>query len=193
MVGADPLRLSPPDKSRGLSPGRVGTEHGHGFFARADDAVLDVEVLEALLGAGREAGAARDEHRLRRSFAEHPAQLADLRQEEADVDRLVGRGVEAVDDDAVVDDPDPEPDHVGLETLGSLSRRAQRVFGDEEGVDQLDLGAGRLDRRPQPLEPVRGHGRHPLEGIGVNEEDAAWAPGCGRPGWRGHGRLSVTR
>ena len=173
MVGADPLRLSPPDKSRGLSPGHVGTEHGHGFFARADDAVLDVEVLEALLGTGREAGAACDEHRLRRGLAEHPAQLADLRQEEADVDRLVGRGIEAVDDDAVVDDPDPEPDEVGPEALSGLPSGAQRVLRDEEGVDQLDLGAGRLDRRPKPLEPVRGHRRHPLEGVGVNEEDAA--------------------
>ena len=111
------------------------------------------------------------------------AQLADLRQEEADVDRLVGRGVEAVDDDAVVDDPDPEPDEVGLEALSRLASGAERVLRDEEGVDQLDLGAGRLDRGPQALEPVRGHRRHPLERVGMDQEDAAGkSPSRGRLG-----------
>ena len=181
MVGADPLRLSPPDKSRGLSPRRVGTEHGHRFLARADHAVLDVEELQALLWTGREAGAACHEHGLRSGLTEHLAQLADLRQEEADVDRLVGRSVEAVDDDAVVDDPDPEPDDVRPEALSRLASGAEGVLRDEEGVDQLDLGAGRLDRRAEALEPVRRHRRHPLERVGMDEEDAA-SPGWSRPG-----------
>ena len=109
------------------------------------------------------------------------AQLADLRQEEADVDRLVGRSVEAVDDDAVVDDPDPEPDDVWPEALSRLASGAEGVLRDEEGVDQLDLGAGRLDRRAEALEPVRRHRRHPLERVGMDQEDAA-SPGWSRPG-----------
>ena len=79
VVGADSLRLSLLDKSRGLAPGRVGTEHGHGFLARADDAVLDVEVLKALLGTRGEPGSSRDEHRFRCGLSQYPAKLADLR------------------------------------------------------------------------------------------------------------------
>ncbi len=125
--------------------------------------------------------------------ARTPAQLEDLGQQEADVDRLVGRRLQAVDDDAVVDDADAEADHVRPEALGSGARRAQRVLRDQVGIEQLDLGAGRLDRRAQALEAVRRHRRHPLERVRVDEEDAGRAgPGDDRPGWGGHCLLECT-
>ena len=98
------------------------------------------------------------------------AQLADLGQEEADVDRPVARSVEAVDDDAVVDDPDPEPDDIRPEALGRLAGGPDRVLREEKGVEELDLGAGRLDRRSEALQPVGRDRRHPLEGVGVDQQ-----------------------
>ena len=190
VVRLDPVSLSLPDQSRRLTPGRVRNERGDCGLARTDHAVLEVEVLQALLGACREARAARHERRLGRDLGQRLAQLADLRQQEADVDRLLA--FEAVDHDAVVDDPDPEPDHVRPEPLGRLARGPDRILRHEIGIEELDLGARVLGRRPHALEPVRGHGRDPLERVGVDQEDAASAPGCGGPGWSGHGRLSVA-
>ena len=48
---------------------------------------------------------------------------------------LLGGRLQPVDDDAVVDDADTETDHVRPEALGSGARSAQRVFGDEVGVE----------------------------------------------------------
>ena len=192
MVCTDPVGLSPPDQPRDLVPGRVRTEHGQRVLAGADDAVVDAQVLEALLGAGREARPARDKHRLGRHLAQGAPQLADLRKQEADVDRLVVRPVEPVDHDAVVDDPDPEPDQVGPKGQRRLAGRSKWVLGNEVRVEELHLSAGLLRSRAQPLEPVGGHRRDPLERVRVNEKDATSAPGCGGRGRGGHGRLSVT-
>ena len=192
VVCADPVGLSPPDQSRDLAPGRVRTEHGQRFLAGADDAVVDAEELEALLWAGREARSARDEHRLGRHLAQGAPQLEDLGKQEADVDRLVVRRVEPVDHDAVVDDPDPEPDQVGTEGPRRLAGRSERILGDEVRVEELHLGACLLRGRAQPLEPVRRHRRDPLKRVRVNEKDATSAPDCGGRGRGGHGRLSVT-
>ena len=137
VVRTDPVGLSPPDQPRDLVPGRVRTEHGQRVLAGADDAVVDVEELEAFLRAGREARPARDEHRLRRRLAQGSPQLADLGEQEADVDRLVVGRVEPVDHDAVVDDPDPEPDQVGPESPRGLAGRSERVLGDEVWVEEL--------------------------------------------------------
>jgi hypothetical protein len=190
VVCADPFCLPPSDQSRRLTPGRVGTEHGHRVLAGADDAVVDVQVLETLLRARREARAARDEHRFRSRLAQRAPQLANLGQEKADVDRVVT--LEPVDHDAVVDDPDPEPDQVGLERLRRVPSGDERILGDEVRVEELDLGARLLGGSPHPLEAVRGHRRHPLERVRVNEKDATSAPDCGGRGRGGHGRLSVT-
>ena len=191
-VRTNPVGLSSADESRDLVPGHVRTEHGQRLLAGADDAVVDVEKVEAFLRAGREARSARDEHRLGGHFAQRSPQLADLGEQEADVDRLVVGRVEPVDHDAVVDDPDPETDQVGLERPRGLAGRSEWVLGDEVRVEELHLGAGVLRGRTQALEPVRGHRCDPLERVRVNEEDATSAPGCGGRGRGGHGRLSVT-
>jgi hypothetical protein len=109
--------------------------------------------------------------------------MSHLGQQEADVDRLVRRSVEAIDDDAVVDDADAEPDHVGLQALCCVARGGDRVVGDEVGIEELHARACLLGGRAQPLEPVGGHGRHPLERVGMHQEDPRRrGPGGGEPG-----------
>ena len=190
VVRLDPVSLSLSDQSRGLTPGHVRNERGDRGLACTDHAVLHVEVLQALLGACGKARAAGHEGRLRRDRPERLSQRTYLWEQEADVDWILA--LETVDHDAVVDDPDAEPDEVRLETLRRLARGSDRILGHEVGIEELDLGARVLRGRPHALEAVRGHGRNPLERVGMDQEDAASAPGCGGPGWSGHGRLSVT-
>src|SRR5438876_1569597 len=85
VVGADPLLFASPDEAWDAVERLALADPCERLLTRADDAVLDVEVLEALLRAGGEAGAADEEGRLRRGLAESRAQREHLREQEADV------------------------------------------------------------------------------------------------------------
>ena len=75
VVRPDPVGLSLPDQSRRLTPGHVRNERGDCGLARTDNAVFEVEVLQAFLRAGREARAAGHECRLGRDLGQRLAQL----------------------------------------------------------------------------------------------------------------------
>ena len=66
----------------------------------------------------------------------------------------------------------PSPIRSGRNAPRRAASRFERVLGDEVRVEELDLGAGLLGGRAQPLEPVRRHRRDPLERVRVNEKDA---------------------
>ena len=163
-----------------------------GVLAGADHTPLDVEILEALLGAGREPSATGDEGRLRNDLAERAPELTDLGQQEADVDRAVSVRRRIVDDDAVVDDSDSQSDDVGLQALGCGSGSPDRVLSDEVRIEDLDLCSRALRGGTQTLQSVGRDWGHPLKGIGMDQQGPKARPGGGRPGGNGHVQTSVT-
>ena len=96
-----------------------------------------------------------------------------------------------VDDDAVVDDADAQTDDLRLQALGCGSGGADRVRREEIGVEDLDLRARALRGGSQTLQSVGRDRRHPLKGIGVDEQGPKTRPGGGWPGGNGHVLSSV--
>ncbi len=188
MPRSSPRRTRP--GISGSGPARAdGRKH---VLAGADNTPLDVEVLEAFLGTRRETRATCDEGRLRNDLAQSAPELADLGQQEADVDRAVPVRGRVVDDDAVVDDADAQADDLRLQALGRGAGGPDRVLCEEIGIEDLDLRARALRRGSQTLQSVGRDRRHPLKGIGVDEQGPKARPGGGRPGGNGHVLPSVT-
>ena len=87
----------------------------------------------------------------------------------------------------------PRPTTCGCKRSAAARAALDRVLGEEIGIEDLDLGARALGRGSQPLQSVGRDRRHPLKGIGVDEQGPKARPGGGRPGGNGHVQASVLR
>ena len=141
-------------------------------LAGPDDAVLDVEVVEALAGHGRERRSAEQEERVGCGLGDRAPQPQQFGHEPDEVERPVVRAAGVVHDDAVLDHAHAEADDGRPQPPRRLRRGLERAVGHEVRVDDLDLGARIGRRRADALEPVGRHRHHLLEGVRVHQQHA---------------------